>query len=56
MLKMEQKNTPPLLSIYGGKLTVYRATAEQAMNQLEKKLPKRKYIADTAKLKLHRVE
>lgn len=56
MIKIQSKNTPPLLSIYGGKLTVYRATAEQAMQRLEKHLPNRKCRANTATLKLTRVE
>ncbi len=56
MIKMGNSDSPALLSIYGGKLTVYRATAEQVMNQLEKALPHRKSLADTAKLKLNSVE
>lgn len=43
---------PRLLSIYGGKLTTYRATAQQVMDQLAKSLPRRKIIADTAEIKL----
>ncbi len=35
---------PRLLSLYGGKLTAYRATAEQVMQQLDKVLPKVKNI------------
>ena len=43
---------PRLLSIYGGKLTTYRATAEKVINQLSSGLPKRKMVADTRKLRL----
>lgn len=43
---------PRLLSIYGGKLTTYRATAEKVLNQLSSGLPKREAIADTRKLRL----
>jgi len=44
---------PRLLSIYGGKLTTYRATAEKVISQLAPGLPKRKVIADTRKLALN---
>ncbi len=42
-----------LLSLYGGKLTGYRATAEQVILMLRPCLPKREVKADTAKLKLY---
>ena len=41
-----------LLSIYGGKVTTYRLTAERVMARLSKILPARKIIADTRHLKL----
>ena len=41
-----------LLSIYGGKVTTYRLTAERVMTRLSKILPARKVIADTRYLKL----
>lgn len=41
---------PALLSLYGGKLTGYRATAEQVIDMLWPCLPKRMAKADTAKL------
>jgi len=41
-----------LLSIYGGKVTTYRLTAERVMTRLSKILPARKIIADTRHLKL----
>lgn len=41
-----------LLSIYGGKVTTYRLTAERVMAHVSKILPVRKVIADTRHLKL----
>jgi len=46
-------SSPALLSLYGGKLTGYRATAEQVIAMLRPCLPKRTVKADTAKLMLH---
>ncbi|MFV1998461.1 MAG: glycerol-3-phosphate dehydrogenase/oxidase [Acidiferrobacterales bacterium] len=43
---------PGLITIYGGKLTGYRATAQKTIAQLEKTLGRRETIADTHKLKL----
>ncbi len=43
---------PRLLTIYGGKLTAYRATAEAVMKRLQTVLPRRKALADTTRLKL----
>ncbi|UCF21050.1 MAG: FAD-dependent oxidoreductase [Gemmatimonadota bacterium] len=41
-----------LLSIYGGKLTSWRATAEKALARIRSALPSRKPVADTRRLKL----
>ena len=41
-----------LLTIYGGKVTTYRLTAERVMAHVSKILPVRKVIADTRHLKL----
>ena len=41
-----------LLTIYGGKVTTYRLTAERVMERVSKILPVRKVIADTRHLKL----
>ncbi len=41
-----------LVTIYGGKLTGYRATAARVMRRLRKSLPARAAVADTAKLGL----
>ncbi len=43
---------PGVVSIYGGKLTSYRATAEKLMSIISKTLPAATPIADTRKLKL----
>ena len=44
--------TNSCLSIYGGKLTAYRATSAKVVNQFKKLLPAKKMIADTRYLKL----
>ncbi len=43
---------PRLLSIYGGKLTSYRATAEKVMTRVAPALPDRPPLADTRRLPL----
>ncbi len=43
---------PHLVTIYGGKLTAYRATAERLLNQFKHLLPRRQALADTRTLKL----
>jgi glycerol-3-phosphate dehydrogenase len=43
---------PRVLSIYGGKLTGYRATAEQVLTRIGASLPSRAARADTRTLKL----
>jgi glycerol-3-phosphate dehydrogenase len=43
---------PQLLTIYGGKLTGYRATAEKVMTRLQMALPGRQPVADTRTLPL----
>jgi len=45
-------NNPRLLSLYGGKLTAYRATAERVIKQLQRTLPKAKKRLDTRFVKL----
>ena len=51
-LPVDNVQTPRLLSIFGGKLTGYRATALKVMKELEPTLPKVTRIADTAELTL----
>ncbi len=43
-------SSPGLISLYGGKLTGYRATAKQVIAKLRPQLPERKIKADTEKL------
>ena len=52
ILQTDRHQSPRLLTIYGGKLTAYRATAEKCIKQLHSSLPKRKAIANTRKLTL----
>ncbi len=53
--RLLQTHAQRVLSIYGGKLTAYRATAERVMAQLRAVLPPRDAVARTAQLKLKRV-
>lgn len=53
LLLTDREQRPRLLSIYGGKLTAYRATAEQVMDRLMASLPPRQAVADTRRLMLH---
>ena len=55
-LPVDNKNQPRFLSIFGGKLTGYRATALKVMKVLQPTLPSVKAIADTAELRLVPVE
>ncbi|MGD8618238.1 MAG: FAD-dependent oxidoreductase [Gammaproteobacteria bacterium] len=51
-LPVDNARQPRLVSVYGGKLTGYRATAQKVMCKLENTLPSRKAVADTARLRL----
>ncbi len=51
-LVVDNAHNPRTLSIYGGKLTVYRATAEKVMHTLRPVLPERRAVARTAELAL----
>jgi glycerol-3-phosphate dehydrogenase len=55
ILHPDQSGKPRLLTIYGGKLTAYRATAAAVMERLRHTLPARKPIADTQTLPLEAV-
>ena len=48
----DQADDPRLVTIYGGKLTAYRATAEKLMDEFSSVLPQRRTVADTRNLKL----
>ncbi|MEZ6117590.1 MAG: FAD-dependent oxidoreductase [Pirellulaceae bacterium] len=51
-LPVDQPREPRIVSIFGGKLTAYRATAEKVMTVLAASLPKRNQIARTNQLQL----
>jgi len=48
----DRAECPRVITIYGGKLTSYRATSEKLVDMLSKFLPKSKRLADTRKLAL----
>jgi len=48
----DKQNAPQLFSIYGGKLTAYRATAENVIQRIKHYLPIHKIRGDTKKIKL----
>jgi glycerol-3-phosphate dehydrogenase len=52
MFAVDNEQAPRVLSVMGGKLTTYRATAERVLNRLAPSLPLRKPKADTRKLRL----
>ena len=52
MFSVDDENHPRVLSIMGGKLTTYRATAEQALARLMPSLPTKERRADTALISL----
>ena len=51
--KMDTKKSPKVLSIYGGKLTAYRATAQSVMDRIRSSLPSRARRGYTDKIMLH---
>jgi glycerol-3-phosphate dehydrogenase len=52
ILQPDRQDRPRMLSIYGGKLTTYRATALKVIAAIAPSLPDRKAVADTAELPL----
>jgi glycerol-3-phosphate dehydrogenase len=52
VLSVDRADKPRLLTLYGGKLTSYRADAEKVMKRLQASLPARPPIADTRNLPL----
>lgn len=52
ILDVDNRRRPRVLSIYGGKLTTYRATAGRVLARLSPSLPGRTARADTARLLL----
>ena len=55
-LPVDNKQRPRFLSIFGGKLTGYRATAVKVLKTLKPMLPSATAVADTAEVKLTPVE
>jgi glycerol-3-phosphate dehydrogenase len=55
VLQPDRMDRPRLVSVYGGKLTTYRSTAQKVLNMLVKGLPDCSPVADTACLPLERV-
>lgn len=53
ILLPDRVQRPRVLSIYGGKLTAYRATAAAVMARVAHSLPARRPVADTRTLPLH---
>jgi glycerol-3-phosphate dehydrogenase len=49
---VDRAQRPRMLSIYGGKLTTWRATAAKVLARIAPALPRRRAVADTATLKL----
>ncbi len=52
VLEVDDPEQPRLVTIYGGKLTTYRGTAEKVMNRLAGSLPTREAKANPLKIKL----
>lgn len=50
ILHVDRQQSPRLLTVYGGKLTAYRLTAERVMQRLVSALPSRTVRADTRTL------
>ena len=53
LLVPDRRSSPRLLSIYGGKLTTWRAVAARALAQIAPSLPQRRAVARTDQLELH---
>jgi glycerol-3-phosphate dehydrogenase len=51
-LLTDNTNSPHLISVYGGKLTAYRSTAQRVIQLVGRSLPARKARADTRTLPL----
>jgi glycerol-3-phosphate dehydrogenase len=52
MLVKDRAQHPRVLSVYGGKLTTWRAVSARAMDQIADALPKRRAVANTDELRL----
>ena len=56
VLLTDNDNNPRLITLYGGKLTAYRTTAEKVIQRLCRSLPHRKTRADTRSLPLRPIK
>ena len=54
-LHTDQPLRPRLVSLYGGKLTAYRATAQRVLELIRPQLPARAAVADTSRLRLDEI-
>ena len=52
LFPLDNEKHPRVITIFGGKLTGYRSTAEKVMTLAQRTLSKRKAVADTTQLKL----
>ena len=52
ILDVDRPGSPRVLTIYGGKLTAYRATAEKVVERLAPAIADRRRVADTRELPL----
>jgi len=52
LLEVDDEKRPQVLSLMGGKLTTYRATAAMALKRIEGSLPTRNPRGDTRQLRL----
>ncbi len=56
LFAVDNEHQPRVLSVMGGKLTTYRATAQMVLSRLQSSLPKKDIRADTSRLPLVPVE
>jgi glycerol-3-phosphate dehydrogenase len=56
IIQLDNTKSPKVVSLYGGKLTAYRATAEKVMRRILPALPPKKPVANTSKLALRPVQ
>jgi glycerol-3-phosphate dehydrogenase len=52
LFSADNEEQPRVLSVLGGKLTTYRATAQDVLERLRPSLPARRAVADTARIHL----
>lgn len=55
VLLVDNENKPRLISIYGGKLTVFRATADKVLKKLKQTLAPKKAMANTTEININPV-